>query len=320
MDYIEFDLDSAVSTQSSIPEYSSLDAPSFTMGRQIQNVVGFKIIETTIPTSYYTVTNDLSKQTGYPKNRINIDIDAGTGSNSYSFDMDVKAYTGTLFASDFQAKLNSIFGTISTIGFTILPTPITIPCTCTYSTDTGKFTINMIPTPTYLTLTVTIRFDTTIAQMIGYQLPNDFTETVLISQTGTTFSFVSSYVALVSGPNYLHINSKFFSNIVKNYLPQGPLGTVGQTNEAICQVPVLTNFGGISCWQTAQPDSFNTQNLFQLEKFDLYLTLGTSKIPLKLNGLSWQCKIRVFIETNTVSRSMAGNVDQSRVVRMIGQT
>ena len=60
--------------------------------------------------------------------------------------------------------------------------------------------------------------------------------------------------------------------------------------------------------------------MFQLETFDLYLTLGTSKIPLKLNGLSWQCKVRVFIETNTVGQSLAGNVEQGRVVKRIRQT
>jgi hypothetical protein len=316
MDYIEFDLDSAVSTQSSIPEYSSLDAPLFTMGRQIQNVVGFKIIETTIPTSYYTLTDEINKETNYARNRVNFAILAGGTNSVYSyFDLTPnKNYTATELAAEIQSK-------IGTISLPLFDIPTTIITTCTYSTSTGKFTITMTPTPYWPSMEIRFIFDTTVAQLLGYQLPNSTDQSILVSQiSSSTFSFVSSYVALASGPNYLHINSKFFSTIVKNYLPQGPLGTVGQTNEAICQVPVLTNFGGISCWQTAQPDSFNTQNLFQLEKFDLYLTLGTSKIPLKLNGLSWQCKIRVFIETNTVSRSMAGNVDQSRVVRMIGQT
>lgn len=314
MDYIEFDLDSAVSTQSSIPDYSSLDAPLFTMGRQIQNVVGFKIIETTIPTSYYTVTDEINKEIGYPRNRVGIEI---TGPFYPVVDNFLLTPNKNYTASELAVEIQSKIATLTYFGL-----PTTITSTCTYSTSTGKFIITMTPSPYQTGMEISFFFDPSIAQLLGYQLPNSTSQSVvLVSETSsTTFTFVSSYVALASGPNYMHINSKFFSTIVKNYLPQGPLGTVGQTNEAICQVPVLTNFGGVSCWQTAQPDSFNTQNLFQLEKFDLYLTLGTSKIPLKLNGLSWQCKIRVFIETNTISRSMAGNVDQSRVVRMIGQT
>lgn len=310
MEYLEFDLDSAIATETAFTDYSSLDTPVFQMGRQILNVVGFKIIETTIPTSYYTITDDVNKDTGYQRNRVNWSL-LQLGNDTGSFNITPnRTYTAAQLASEIQSKLPT---TAPSLG-------VSMSWAVAYNSVLGKFEIIMTPTPSLPGLTLNLQFDESVAKLMGFLLPNSTAATYALSQTTNTFfSFVSAYIALVSGPNYMQINSKFFSNVLKNYLPQGPLGTTGQTNEAICQVPIYTNFGGISTWQTSQNDTFNTQNLFQLDKFDLYLTLGTSKIPLKLNGLSWQCKIRVFMETNSVVESLAGNVEQARVVKRVRQ-
>jgi hypothetical protein len=315
MEYLEFDLDSAIATETAFTDYSSVDTPVFQMGRQILNVVGFKIIETTIPTSYYTITDDVNNATGKQRNLLRVII--GTTAGPGIIDVYIspnRKYT----ASELAAEIQSLIGTIS---LPLLIPPTTITSTCTYSDQTGKFSISMTPSPYYTNMSITILLDESVAKLMGFQSPNSTAEQYELYQiSSTTFSFASSYIALVSGPNYMQINSKFFSNVLKNYLPQGPLGTTGQTNEAICQVPIYTNFGGISTWQTSQNDTFNTQNLFQLDKFDLYLTLGTSKTPLKLNGLSWQCKIRIFMETNSIVESLAGNVEQARVVKRVRPT
>jgi hypothetical protein len=315
MDYIELDLDSAVATESAFNDNSSLDTPVFELGRDLQNVVGFKIIETNIPSSYFTITDEVNSATGRQRNLLRVVIGTMMGPGPFNLYITPnRKYT----ASELAAEIQSLIGTLD---LPLLIPPTTITSTCTYSDLTGKFTISMTPSPYYTNMSVTILFDESVAKLLGFQSPNSTDEQLQLYQiSSTTFSFTSSYLALVSGPNYMQINSKFFSNVLKNYLPQGPLGTVGQTNTAICQVPVTANFGGVNYWQTIQPDSFDTQNLFMLDRFDLFLTLGTSKIPLKLNGLSWQCKIRVFIDRNYTASSLQGNIEQNRIIKRIRPT
>ncbi len=320
MDYIEFDLDSAVSTQTAFTGYTALDTPTFSMGRNIQNVVGFKIIETNIPSSYYLVTDEVNSATGYWRNRVLVNIYKDAIDNwQTSFDITpYRYYTATELAAEIATQLATIVNPGPGVIW-----PITFATNFTFSTTTGKFTLTVVPSPYVAGLEITFQLDATLAQILGFALPNleDLNTSVLINQTSsTTFSWSSPYTALVTGPNYFQINSLKLSNVLNNYVPEGPLGTIGQTNPAICQVPIYMAYGGLNQWQSTQPDTFDTQNLFQLESFDLYLTLGTSKIPLKLNGLSWQCKVRVFIDTNTVGQSLAGNVEQGRVVKRIRQT
>lgn len=311
MDYIEFDLDSAVSTLSAFTAYSSLDTPTFSMGRNIQNVVGFKIIESNIPSSYFVI-NDEKQGNGLPNNYINF-LDLSGEIFTGPIVIPVKNYTGPELASTIATLMNASFGA-GLFG------PLTT--TCTYEPNGSKFTIAIhSQDPTISVVNLEMLFASNdLPTILGFSTPDKLGPQSYTVSSNQDWVFVSSSTALVTGPNYFQINSLKLANVLNNYTPEGPLGTIGQTDPTICQVPIYMAYGGLNQWQSTQPDTFDTQNLFQLETFDLYLTLGTSKIPLKLNGLSWQCKVRVFIETNTVGQSLAGNVEQGRVVKRIRQT
>jgi hypothetical protein len=312
MDYLEFDLDSAVATQTSIQGYASTDTPMFSMGRQIQNAVGFKIIETVIPASYFLVTDNTNLTTGYTRNYLTLVMFSGDITCGGITLTPNRTYTATQLATEVQTQLNASLQA----GF-YNPT-----ATVTYNANTGKFTITITSNVLGVSQDLVLSMDPSLALIMGYA-PATTTSDDLIQLTvssDNSWVYTSTYIALTSGPNYINVNSKYFSSLVKNYLPQGPLGATGESNTQICQVPMYVDFGGISYWQDVQQDSFNLQNLFQINNFDLYLTLGTSTTPLVLNGIPWQCKIRVYIDTNTVAQSSAGNVDQLRVVRTVRQT
>ena len=318
MDYIELDLDSTVATQSAFKDNSSLDTPVFELGRDLQNVVGFKIIETNIPSSYYLVNNEFNSEYNYTRNRIYLTIVSTVyPATLYVYYIEItpnRAYTAAELASEITTKFNAA---LTPNAYGVLTANVT------YDSGSGKFKI--IFTNSLLlgvNHDVTITMDPTIAVLLGL-LPVNTTVTDKFQQSLVSkqvWNFSPQNVALATGPNYLQINSLKLCNIVKNYVPEGPLGTVGQTNTAICQVPITTNFGGVNYWQNTQQDSFDTQNLFVLDRFDLFLTLGTSKVPLKLNGLSWQCKIRLFIDRNYTANSLQGNIEQNRIIKRIRPT
>ena len=319
MDYIELDLDSAVATETAFKENSALDTPVFELGRDLQNVVGFKIIETNIPSSYFIVSDARDPVSGWLYNRIFfLFILSGVELGNIAVDIEAnRSYTAQQLQAELQTKLNAAFvNPILYVG--------TITPTVSYNSNTGKFSIILTPSGVGNNAICRITFiDPKVGQMIGF---------IPITAQGNSrvdfnfdvganyFPCNSPYLALTSGPNYVQINSLKLCNLLKNYVPEGPLGTVGQTNTAICQVPITTNFGGVNYWQNTQQDSFDTQNLFMLDRFDLFLTLGTSKVPLKLNGLSWQCKIRLFLDRNYTANSLQGNIEQNRIIKRIRPT
>lgn len=320
MDYIELDLDSAVATQSAFKENSSTDTPVYELGRDLQNVVGFKIIETNIPSSYYLIDDQTKGPWGYVGGRVSAQWGAGGGFVQPQLLTTIpanRAWTGATLAAYLQADWQNQISEYPEASVSVV-----------FNETTGKMTITAgLDTPNDTPTTVPFTFfDTMTAQMFGF-LPANYYYNQLVppnisfnSTSNQTWTWTSPYVALPTGPNYLQVNSLKLCNLINNYVPEGPLGTVGQTNTAICQVPVTTNFNGVNFWQNTQQDTFDPQNLFILDRFDLYLTLGTSKIPLKLNGLSWQCKIRIFIDRNYTSTSLQGNVEQNRIIKRIRPT
>lgn len=103
---------------------------------------------------------------------------------------------------------------------------------------------------------------------------------------------------LVSGPNYLYVNSNRIGSDVDMYLPQGAFNLGGgKAGPQLCKVAVDVNPGGIVTWKDPDPQKWFTFDQLQtLNSFDFYLSLGntTSELPLKLNGLGFSLKIGVL--------------------------
>lgn len=316
-EYIELELDSNVAIQAGYPGQSSTDCPQFTIGRHLLNITGLKVLEVSIPFSYYTITST-PNFFGIPGNRLTFYC-GGSLANNASIDIPAGNYTATGLASEMQSLMSTSSFVSSLTGFGMNVT--TSSFSVTYNSQTGHFTWQVTetsasgngPVGVYISATSQTYSFTPLSQILGLPITP-----VAGVQVGTISTVTGTNVANLTGPNYLYVCSQTLGPILKAYVPQAPLGTSGQTNPQIALVPVNCNPGGTIWWK--DPNSgispFDAQSLYQLNSFDLYLLLGTSTTPLQLNGLPWTCKILLELKSND-SVTQAGTMGQDRVIKRI---
>lgn len=123
-------------------------------------------------------------------------------------------------------------------------------------------------------------------------------------------------VALMSGPNYLYINSIKFGQVTNNYLPTGLSPTNGNTGPQIARVPVNVDSGEVIYYTDPDPQKyFDIGDSNSLQKIDFYLSLGTSEEVLDLNGLPFSLKLALLLEKMNNDESQSGSTEQGRVVK-----
>lgn len=119
------------------------------------------------------------------------------------------------------------------------------------------------------------------------------------SSQGTSNIITSPNTVLISGPNYLYVNSSKFGQLTNLYLPQGAFNLGGgNAGPQMAKIPVTTTSGNVIFWQDPDPQKwFDVENLPLLNQIDFYLTLGntTTQIPLQLNGLSFSLKLAILV-------------------------
>jgi len=122
--------------------------------------------------------------------------------------------------------------------------------------------------------------------------------------------------ALLSGPNYLYINSVQFGQLTNNYLPTGFSPINGNTGPQISKVPVNCDSGEIIYYTDPDPQKyFDIGDSNSIQKIDFYLSLGTSEAVLDLNGLSFSLKLALLLEKMNMDESQSGLMGQDRVVK-----
>ena len=138
------------------------------------------------------------------------------------------------------------------------------------------------------------------------------------SSTGLTL--VSPNVVLISGPNYLYVNSRTIGQLADLYLPQGAVNLGGgNAGPQMAKIPVNVVSGNVIFWQDPDPQKwFDVENLPLLNRVDFYLTLGntTTQIPLRLNGLSFSIKLGVLTNTFT-HNDLGGGLAENRIIKRI---
>ena len=129
-------------------------------------------------------------------------------------------------------------------------------------------------------------------------------------------SITAQNVALLSGPNYLYINSTLFGQLTNNYLPTGFSPTNGNTGPQIAKVPVNCDSGEIIYYTDPDPQKyFDIGDSNSIQKIDFYLSVGTSEAVLDLNGLSFSLKLALLLEKMNMDESQSGLMGQDRVVK-----
>lgn len=121
---------------------------------------------------------------------------------------------------------------------------------------------------------------------------------------------------LVSGPNYLYLNSRKIGQLCNMFLPTGArnLGS-GNNGPQMCKIPVNVQANGIIYWQDPDPEKyFDLEDLFNLVDLDFYFTLGNTSNVVEFNGLSFSIKMVVIQNKKISSNLVGGNNMQNRVM------
>jgi hypothetical protein len=301
--YFEFQLDSLDASGSNAEGAASTDWPLFLLGGKapLSNIAAFKIIEAQIPFTYY-VFNDVNTDNSSTNLARWTLTETGPGAGGpYYPKIAVGNYSGgDALATALTTALNNV-----SIGYIV-----------SYSSRTQKltfFTTKSNVTGFSFTFgTPTNSGNKNPRLYIGF--PGGVTSSV-----GTTL--ISPNVILLSGANYVYVNSNALGNLTNMYLPQGAVNLGGgNSGPQMAKIPINCNSGEVSYWQDPDPQKwFDVENLNVLNQVDFYLTLGNTsgETPLKLNGISFSLKLAVLVNTFSHNDLGGGLAHQDRVIKRI---
>ena len=290
--YYEYELDSLDNSGAFIAGAAATDWPTFLLGGKtpLSNIAAIKIIEVQIPFSWYVFNSRNSSFLLYEENQL---------VTSSTVSLPIGNFTTAQVAANLAAALTS--ASLNARTYTV-----------TYSSTTLKFTIT-----SNATLNFSFEFGLpTNSGNVNPRLYIGFPGGITTSVSLTVPTMVAPNVALVSGPNYLYVNSQTLGQLTNIYLPKGAFNlSGGNAGPQIAKIPVNVQSGGIIYWQEPDPEKwFDLENLNQLSMVDFYLTLGntTTQIPLQLNGLGFSLKLGVLLN----SESATYNLNNDRVKRI----
>jgi hypothetical protein len=301
--YFEFQLDSLDASSSNRDGVASTDWPLFLLGGKapLSNIAAFKIIEAQIPFTYYVFNDVNTDNTSTNLSRWTLtEIGAGAG-GPYFPKIAIGNYAGgDALATALTTALNAVSS-----GYTV-----------TYSSQTQKLTF----TTTKINVTgFSFTFGTSTNSgnknprlYIGF--PGGVTSSV-----ATTL--ISPNVILLSGANYVYVNSNALGNLTNMYLPQGAVNLGGgNSGPQMAKIPISCNSGEVSYWQDPDPQKwFDVENLNILNQVDFYLSLGNTsgQIPLELNGISFSLKLAILVNTFAHNDFGGGLAHQDRVIKRV---
>lgn len=281
-DYFEFAIDSLDNSGSGSGGVSALNWPSFFVGGKnpLSRVKGMKIISAEIPFSYYVFTLDNNT----------FEVSTTASGPWISVAIPVGNYTK-----------DTILPVLKSVIEAAVPGTITV----TYNASTLKLVFAS---------TASLYFRFVADELASPRLWIGFNAGIL-GFTGAG-SISAPNVALLSGPNYLYINSVQFGQLTNHYLPTGLSKVNGNTGPQIAKVPVNCDSGEIIYYTDPDPQKyFDIGDTNTLQKIDFYLSVGTSEAVLDLNGLSFSLKLALLLEKMNMDENQSGLVGQDRVIK-----
>ncbi len=296
LEYFEMLFDSLDTALTPVSGMRTTDWPLFYLPRPLTGVAGMKILEVQIPFSWYVINSSNNMFLfNVPSFASNVTVTIPVGN-----------YTTTTFAAMFGPLLTAAAGGAVTF-------------TCTFSgpsngPNTGAFTITSnAPTPFSMTFgSAGDPGNTNPRLYLGF--PAGTSTATIVSSTAV---LVAPFANLISGPNYLYINSRKIGQLFNSYLPLGAanLGN-GTSGPQITKIPVNVTPGGIIYWNDPDPNNyFDLENLANLADIDFYLTIGntSNQVPLQLNGLSFSLKVGILVAKAVKNDLMGQTAAANRV-------
>lgn len=127
---------------------------------------------------------------------------------------------------------------------------------------------------------------------------------------------------LLSGPNYLYLNSTKLGSDMDIFLPTGAFNLGGgKCGPQVAKIAVDCNANNLITWKDPDPQKwFKFSQLQTISNFDFYLTLGntTSQVPLQLNGLGFSLKLGILKTVMTNSERVLPTAQNGRVASREG--
>lgn len=286
-DYTEISLDSEDHSGAQNSLFTALNWPLFEVGgmQTMTKIVAFKIISAEIPFSYYLFNT---------RNNVFTLTESTTGA------VQVTITPGNYTSSQMITELNTQFLAVASSLYTV-----------TYSSTTQKFTVTSDGANANASFTLTFgtaggTTNTDAHWFLGFNSGVN-ASTLLVLE--------SPNVILLSGPNYIYINSQNQGQLTNNILPTGAenLGG-GNRGPQMAKVPVTSGPGSIIFYNDPAPEYwFNVGFIDVLQTMDFYLTLGNFAHPIDLNGLSFQIKLGVLKQKKSIDTSSMGGFQNNRV-------
>ena len=281
--YYEFELDSLSASSTATGDNTVENWPLFRIGGKspLKNIASVKVLEAQIPFSYYvfnSTNNTFILNESAPVAPHLVTIPEGN-------------YTITEFVAALKLALDTSGGAgVYTVTYSSVTMKLTISTTQVFNFDFG--------TNTY----------TSPHQEMGFSIG--------VSQSGAG-NILTSFAIMVTGPNYLYVNSTRLGSLIELYLPASGNSTVRSGNDGpqIAKIPVTAQPGGVMYWQDPDPMKwFNLENLASLSEIDFYLTLGSNPRPIDFNGQGFSLKIGV-IENAASTQDFQHNGDEKILKR-----
>lgn len=276
--YYEIILDSRDASYSADPAYTSLDYPTFELGGKLkaEKIAYMKVLEASIPFSYYTVNADNFNATLIDTTPLNV-----------NFLLDQGTYTPAAMITMLQGKLN---GLGSAFTYTV-----------SYNASTLAFTISngsAVPGNIFHMVFSTpgVRKDN-LATVLGFAVG-----TVSSTFNGTVNALVGN-VSELNGSNFLYVNSNAIGNEVNLFLPRGNQ-QFGNGGPQMAMIPTSEQgtFGDDMIYKDPAHDLwFNMANIETLTKMDLFLTDGGSQQIVRFNGRSFSVKIGMMLQDSSIA-------------------
>lgn len=307
-EYYEFQLDSLDATSSFTSADAATDWPLFEVAAKgpLENIAAIKILEVQIPFSWYVFNtvnqNFVLKEVGRPDVIVTIPI------GNYTADQLCTVLATALTSASLSSHTYSIVYTSNIQKFTFYNNSnLNEPFTFTFGAPSGVPGVqpnsgNRNP-----------------RLWIGFPPGSTTSQTYLTSGPHKGNVLLSPNAQLVSGPNYLYLNSTKIGSDMDVYLPAGAFNLGGgKAGVQIAKIPITDNSSGIIYWKDPDPQKwFRYDQLQSLNTFDFYLTLGntTSQTPLQLNGLSFSLKLGILKRQGTSTDFGNGNSINGRVYK-----
>lgn len=306
-EYTEYWLDSLDNSGAYATGYPATDWPLFQFGNiSIDKLVAIKILDWQIPFSWYVFTtvnqNFTLNETGFASGIVTIPVGNYTAA----------VLTGIMKAALDAASVTSGSANIWTVTYSAVTQKFTFVSSVTsfsfgFGSAGGTLDINGLP----------------VAPNTGNRNPRLW----IGFPAGTTASIGTTLIApnsdLVSGPNYLYLNSRTIGAGVRGFLPAGAIN-FGVSGPNIAKIPVNVNPGGIVIGSDPAPLMWFYRDSTQaFSSLDLYLTLGnlgsnTATYPLPLNGIGFSVKIGMLLRIQNDTTDVQPTFQNGRVTQSTG--